>query len=57
MLVERSERKENATLMVKENGNVDDGGAYNILRLNSQRSKKEIHMEPIKTPYVVKVAL
>ena len=37
--------------------NADCVGAYNILRLYGQRSKKEIHMEPIKTPYVVKVAV
>lgn len=37
--------------------NADSVGAYNILRLYGQKSKKEIHMEPIKTPYVVKVAV
>lgn len=37
--------------------NADCVGAYNILRLYGQRSKKEIHMKPIKTPYVVKVAV
>lgn len=37
--------------------NTDSVGAYNILRLYGQKSKKEIHMEPIKTPYVVKVAV
>lgn len=37
--------------------NADCVGAYNILRLYGQKSKKEIHMEPIKTPYVVKVAV
>lgn len=43
--------------MGQENGNADSVGAYNILRLYGQKSKKEIHMEPIKTPYVVKVAV
>ena len=37
--------------------NADSVGAYNILRLYGQKSKKDIHMEPIKTPYVVKVAV
>lgn len=37
--------------------NADCVGAYNILRLYGQKSKKEIHMKPIKTPYVVKVAV
>ncbi len=34
--------------------NADSVGAYNILRLYGQKSKKEIHMKPIKTLYVVK---
>ena len=37
--------------------NADSVGAYNILRLYGKKSNKEIHMEPIKTPYVVKVAV
>ena len=37
--------------------NADSVGAYNILRLYGQVSKKEINMKPIKTPYVVKVAV
>ena len=37
--------------------NADSVGAYNILRLYRQGSGKEIHMEPIKTPYVLKVAV
>ena len=37
--------------------NADSVGAYNILRLYGQVSKKEIHMKMIKTPYVVKVAV
>ncbi len=37
--------------------NADSIGAYNILRLYGQMRNKEIHMEPIKTPYVIKVAV
>ena len=37
--------------------NADSVGAYNILRLYGQVSKKEIHMKMIKTPYVLKVAV
>ena len=37
--------------------NADSVGAYNILRLYRDRTEKIIHMEAIKPPYVMKVAV